>query len=389
MRSAYLLYKRGSGGKGGRIYYAAFWNEDRQDYIRRSTGMTSRAAADAVARKWLDEGLSIQDSQNFLIYMEGFWSDGSDYLRGRELRKKPLSTTYIKNSRSAISRYMRAYLEETGQMQIPLHKVTAGLLEKLMLWLESRGLGSARINGIMKAVRVPLSRAARAGKIRDNPASRVERIPDPAPRRQILELSEAKAFFAQEWTDPRYYACNLIAATTGLRLGEIRGLQAEDIREDYLHVCHNWQDTEPEGRKMKGPKHSTLVVIKSRDVPIPPRLSEVLKEMIANNPWRSGFVIWGNTRGKPPSTTVIEKHFKAALRGIGISEEERRRRNLTFHAWRHWYNTNIRPYVPEYQLRMLTGHRDESMTDRYTTITQEQRQAVAKIAEGLLPTPAQ
>jgi len=65
-----------------------------------------------------------------------------------------------------------------------------------------------------------------------------------------------------------------------MRLGEIRGLQADDIKEDYIHVCHNWQDTEPEGRKMKGPKHSTLANRKERDVPFPPRLAPVLRELI-------------------------------------------------------------------------------------------------------------
>ena len=72
-----------------------------------------------------------------------------------------------------------------------------------------------------------------------------------------------------------------------------------------------------------------------------------------------------------------------ACEKIGITPEERKRRKLNFHAWRHFYNTNIRPYVPDYQLRMLTGHTSEAMTERYTEITTEQRRAVAKIADGL------
>jgi integrase len=111
----------------------------------------------------------------------------------------------------------------------------------------------------------------------------------------------------------------------------------------------------------------------------------VLRELVARNPYGSGFVLWGDAPGKPPSATVIGTHYKAALAAIGIEEPERRERNLTFHAWRHFYNTNIRPYVPDYQLRMLTGHSDAAMTDRYTAITAEQRQAVARVAEGLLP----
>ncbi len=393
MRKPYTVYRL----RGQPAYRIAFWDGHR--YRPRSASMlrlelgipavdlspTTRAGAEAIGRLALDAGLGCQDSSNFLQHVAGFWAADSDYLAGREARKKPLSAVYVTNCRSAIAKYLRPYLEETGQLGLGLARVTAPLLEGWVLWLQRQGLGPARINGILKAVRTPLGRAYRLGRLRDNPARLVERLPDPAPRREILELEEARRFFALPWADPRYYAANLIAAMTGLRLGEIRGLQAEDVRGDYLHVCHNWQDAEPAGRKMKGPKHSTLVNIKVRDVPMPPKLGAVFRELIECSPFRDGFVLWGDRAGAPPSTTIIERHYYAGLRAIGIGEEERKRRALTFHAWRHWYNTNIRPYVPEYQLRLLTGHSDTAMSDRYTAITQEQRQAVAKVAERLLP----
>jgi integrase len=383
-RKPYILYRRASGGKGGKIFYVAFWDPETRNYTnRRSTNMTAKGAADNQARKWLAEGLPTRDAETFVGYLEGFWADGSQYLSGREARLKPLSAVYVINSRSAIAKYVKPWLIDNGKERLLLEGVTAGLLESLTLHLREQGLGPSRINGIVKAVRVPLSNASKMGRIRENPARQVEKMPDPAPKRQVLETDEAQRFFALEWKDPRYYGINILAATTGMRLGEIRGLQAEDIREDYIHVCHNWQDTEPEGRKMKGPKHSTLANRKERDVPIPPRLAPVLRQLVERNPWNDGFVIWGNSPGKPLSESIILRHFYEGLQGIGIGPEERARRKLNFHAWRHFYNTNIRPYVPDYQLRMLTGHTSEAMTERYTEITTEQRQAVARIADGI------
>ncbi|MGA2478947.1 MAG: site-specific integrase [Spirochaetia bacterium] len=383
-RKPYILYRRASGGNSGKIYYVAFWNIETRNYTnRRSTNMTSNGAADNQARKWLAEGLPARDAETFIGYLEGFWANGSQYLAGREARLKPLSATYVINSRSAIAKYVKPWLVENGKEKLPLSGVTAGLLESLTLHLREKGLGPSRINGIVKAIRVPLSNASKMGRIRENPARQVEKLPDPAPKRQILETEEAQRFFALKWNDRRYYGINLLAATTGMRLGEIRGLQADDIKEDYIHVCHNWQDTEPEGRKMKGPKHSTLANRKERDVPFPPRLAPVLRELIKRNPWNDGFVIWGNSQGKPLSESIILRHFYEGLQAIGIGPEERERRKLNFHAWRHFYNTNIRPYVPDYQLRMLTGHTSEAMTERYTEITTEQRRAVAMIADGL------
>ena len=68
---------------------------------------------------------------------------------------------------------------------------------------------------------------------------------------------------------------------------------------------------------------------------------------------------------------------------LGISEEDRRARGLTFHSWRHWYNSMLRGKVADHTLRALTGHKSEAMTDNYTEITADQRAAVGVLA-GLL-----
>jgi integrase len=389
-RNEYILYQRASGGKGGKVFYVAYWDPVSKKYTnRRSTGKTNHGDADNQARAWLKEGVPVRDSEVFCNYLEDFWAEGSQYLVGREARKKPLSAIYVFNSRSAIKKYVVPWLVAQGKEKLKLSEVKAALLESLTIYLnteanEGKGLGPSRVNGVMKAVRVPLSQAVKMGRLHSNPASQVEKLPDPAPKRQVLEIDEARRLFSLEWRDERHYAFNLVAALTGLRLGEIRGLQAEDIRGDYIHVCHNWQDTEPEGRKLKGPKHSTLINIKSRDVPVPPKLMPLLHDLAEKNPWKDGFLIWGDSRGKPLSESVILRHLYEGLEKIGIDAEERRKRRLNFHAWRHFYNTNIRPYVPDYQLRMLTGHTSEAMSDRYTEITAEQRKVVAGIADGLL-----
>lgn len=170
----------------------------------------------------------------------------------------------------------------------------------------------------------------------------------------------------------------------GLRMGEIRGLQAEDIRDGYLHVCHNWQETEGPGHEMKGPKHSTAANPKDRDVPIPPTLERALRDLAAANPHGDGFVFFGDRAGAPPSGEIIGRHFREMLVAVGIPREEQLRRRLTFHSWRHWYNTHMRALVPEYQLRLLTGHTSTEMTDRYTAVTPEQRAAIGEVAGKLL-----
>jgi integrase len=217
-----------------------------------------------------------------------------------------------------------------------------------------------------------------------------------------LNLGEVQRFFALPWRDPRYYAINRVAAMTGMRLGEIRGLQAEDLTEKVerytdaagterqrvtfeIHVCHNWQDTEPDGRKMKGPKHSTLVNVKARDVPISPLLIAMLRELAARNPWQDGFVIWGDSRGKPLSESIILRHYEEQLQKIGIAPEERKRRKLSLHAWRHWYRSELDAAGLSARAGdEITGHAEGSVGHIYTHVTAEQRSVAVKIEAGLL-----
>jgi integrase len=374
MRQAFILYRRAVGGRGGRVYYAAFWNEERHDYMRRSTGQTSKAAADAQARKWLAEGLPLRDSQTFLGYLLGFWQTDSPYLQRKAARGRLLSAAYLRNGRSAIEQHVKPFLETCGKGRLPLSQATAGILEDLILHLRDKGLGSSRINGIYNAVAVPLAEAVRLGLLAHNPASRVERLPDRPPIREILSLGEVRTFFALSWQDPRLLAASLTAATTGLRLGEIRGLQTEDVQSGYLRVQHNWQD----GEGLKPPKWGS-----KRDVPLPARTEAALHALIESNPWGDGFVFYGVRRGFPPDRKTITNAFTDGLLRIGISEEVRRRRGLTFHSWRHFYNSMLRGQLPDHALRALTGHRSEAMTERYTTLTEEQRKAAAVLSSRL------
>jgi len=381
-RKSYILYRRASGGKGGKVWYVAFWSDDQGKYVsRRSTGKTTAGDADRQARRWLEEGPAKSGEPAFLDYLDRFWADGSDYLLGREARGHRLSKMYVGSARSGLRRYVRPYVEANHKSEIGISEINAALLEALLMHLKGLELSPSRANGIMKAIRVPLSYAYRMGLIRENPGPRVQRLPEQAPRRQILTLDEAKRFFLLEWKDRRCYAANLTAALGGLRMGEIRGLQIDDILDAHLHVCHNWIDREG----MKGPKHSTQLDLKWRDVPIPAKLEYVLRQTYADNPWGDRFVFWGPRSGKPISSTSLGDSYICALKAIGIEETQRRDRNLTFHAWRHWYRSMLDSMGLSARAGDdLTGHTGEAIAKRYTHITEEQRKAVAAVAEQTL-----
>jgi integrase len=72
-----------------------------------------------------------------------------------------------------------------------------------------------------------------------------------------------------------------------------------------------------------------------------------------------------------------------ALNRMGITETERKLRNLTFHSWRHFYNTMLRGRIPDSKLQKLTGHRTQAMTERYSHFTMDDFQDVRAIQEEL------
>jgi integrase len=377
------------------MYYAAFWSEEGGDYIgRRSVGSllaelpvripatpTSKAGARAIVEAWLADHAPGHRSSPILAvdYLDEFWTEGGDYATGKTARGKGLSSQYLYNNRAWIKKYVRPYLEGQGR-KITLGRLTAAHIEGLAMHLYSLELSTKTANGIMAAVSSALAEAERLGKIRDNPARRVERLAEEDYIRQPLSIAECRAFFGITWIDPRLLAVNLRGATTGMRLGEVRGLQAEDILSDAIHVCHNWQDREG----LKGPKGSKGANIKERFVPLPGKTREVITQLADRNPWGDGFAIFGDVRERPISARLIQTSYNAALAAIGIDDQARTARGLGFHAWRHWYNSQLRGQVPDHALRALTGHHSEAMTDLYTEITAEQRAAVMLLAEGLV-----
>ena len=96
-------------------------------------------------------------------------------------------------------------------------------------------------------------------------------------------------------------------------------------------------------------------------------LKEVITKREVSDP--DDFVFYGKDKKTPVYYKTISEGFYKALDSIGIGSEQRKQRKLTFHSWRHFFNTNMRMLIPDAQLRLLTGHQTEEMSDRYTQLS--------------------
>jgi hypothetical protein len=69
-----------------------------------------------------------------------------------------------------------------------------------------------------------------------------------------------------------------------------------------------------------------------------------------------------------------------------LGEIARKERNISFHGFRHFFNSTIRGTVSDDILRLQTGHLDEKMTDLYDHMTDDRGEQLRKAVQAkILP----
>jgi integrase len=69
-----------------------------------------------------------------------------------------------------------------------------------------------------------------------------------------------------------------------------------------------------------------------------------------------------------------------------LGEIARRERNVSFHGFRHFFNSTIRGTVSDDILRLQTGHADEKMTDHYDHMTDDRGEQLRRAVQAkILP----
>lgn len=254
-----------------------------------------------------------------------------------------------------------------------LSSITPKAVERWMFELRDRSLSAKRVNNIMGTLRTMLTEAVRLRQLDANPMGHVRPLAGGTPERKLLTLEEVRRLFApaaveEAWGGHLLYrAINLTAAATGCRLGELLALQDADVHDEgYFHVAHSWHP------------HYGLLPTKTRqerDVPVPARVLEALAPFRGSG----GFVFSMNRGQRPIGNGNATRALHIALQKIGIPAEDQVRRHLSFHGWRHWFNSMARARsVPLAVLQRVTGHATAAMTERYTTFSLEDFTAVVK-----------
>ncbi len=360
---------------GKTVYYYRTYDRDGHRTTARSTGQSTKTTARAYCTQLLREDRLVPARELlFRDYAIDWWIyEKCRYIKGRLARRGAFSRTHADIQRMNLEKHILPAFGDTE-----LNKITSGQIESWLLSFQERGLSNVTANHCLATLRIMLNEAYRLELIKHNPVAAVKPLKEQSKARSILTLQEVKTLFESErsretWSSAVTFAANLLGACTGMRLGEVQALQVEDVYPDHVHVCRSLDRR----YGLKDTKNG-----ESRDIPIPSSVSQCLQQLKEINP--RGFIFSNNGGNNPVYHKTLTGALYRALCKIGISAEERKARNITFHSWRHFFNSLLRSRVPDSKLKKLTGHRTQGMTERYTHFGLQDFEDVKEIQEQLV-----
>ncbi len=331
----------------------------------KTTGETTKALAKHVVTKLMQRKVAGNPNPLFNNYAEPFfdWERCPHVLR-LKAEGKHIGERYCHSERVLLEQYV--FPSSLGKMHIA--DIRRGDLLDYRARLQAKGVSGNTINKIMKAVKVIFSEAVYREDLPYNPALGLGNVVTNNKEAGIFSELELRALFRNPydsllWRSPSDYICFLIAASTGMRSGEVLALRWCNVHvaDRYIHICEAWKDN---NHTVSGLPKS----YKPRDVIIPQYLADRLVEYQRITAFGApGDLVVCTDDGRPYTIVRWQKVFKRALYGIGITEEDRVARHLKPHSFRHTLNTLMREKgVNPDVIRLMLGWSDAKIQNNYT-----------------------
>ena len=357
----------------------------------------NKTEAYSVAQAALDKGLVMHNKKKGLLipFIQKFWDyDNSPYLKETSYEGKELGKANFDNQLRAFNTYCLGIIP-TG---LTFNEVTVSLLEDIKTSLRERNLSASTYNKALSSIRQPLQYLYEKGKMSINYSDRLKGIPQRNKKEKGVFDSREEAEKFIRYIKRKYrpgtferwrYLFPALGYYSGMREGEIRALKVSDITLEegnemgIILVAHAYNDDEKEGEKYKCTKGKE----KRHTVAPSPLLREVL-DFIKLSPYPDGYIFASNTKPEVPiyKKSISEAFNMDLCESLGISETERMDRNITFHSLRHAFNTKlVYSGMSGEDIRSMTGHKSEGMTEHYTHITKEGLDSLAKAVSESIP----
>ena len=384
-RYSFTFFKRSTKSNSIILYVRIVDKQTGRVLAQRSTGTDDEREAaafagrlleslplDALARSQEDRAAAdFAEAENLRSAMLSkffaqFWAEGSSYLIARAEAGKPLSGAYLRDRRSSIKRFAAPY---PLFQRTPLSDTSLLLLEGFRDYLRKKGVSPNIRNVALDSLRAPISWAQKRGLVDSSFSfSAIDRPKTTYRKRGVLTDEEVAKVIAlpveSSWTnkegdnlhvavrprprlskgeknekciriDLRQKTAFLLSELAGLRRGEIRALKwgAVDLTRRRIEVVDNYVPVDG-AKKPKTGSVGTVPI--SEDLrPVLQELKDIAQRLKLDGP--DNYVLMGARPSVPINEITIARGYRRALLAIGITDEDRKSRNLVPHSGRLCY----------------------------------------------------
>lgn len=302
--------------------------------------------------------VTTEKQKTFAEILDGIFDyKTSEMIKRKHLRGKRYSRNHADIQRRQYENHIRPFFCDKNP-----RKIKATTVEDWVDILLAKKLKAISIAHLFSTLNILFKELIRMEYIDRNPLEGVERFSKKTAEKDIYRDDEIETLFSSPdsyrniWnkSTPYYVICRL-ASETGIRMGEAQALLKDNVKETSIIIAHSWD-------RKYGLKDTKTG--ETREIPIFPEMRRWLEKQMQENKTDYVFALPG---GKGPvDHKAVHKHLYRALRKIGITEEEREKRSLSFHNFRHTLNTRlINSGAPLMLVQSITGHRDVKMSEHY------------------------
>lgn len=340
----YIIFPR-TLQSGRKVYYYQFRYPDGRRSPLFSTGETVLSKAKRVVQALYNAGEfnTYKQSVKFGVYTKDFFSKEGQYYEYQSVAGKPLKDSTIASYEKILNNQLLPFFAEKD-----ICTINKDCIKEWIVWA-SKYWSPKTINGAHGVLNIILETALDKEIISRNPLAGLKFRPVKKKERELLTVDEIRTIYKSDlWARDSQRKMFLLAAITGMRIGEISALKKTDFHENYIDVTKTFSDRFGLGSTKTG---------ENRKVPI----VENFDTGHSNSEW----AFEGVTMDKPMLSHAVYNAFARICEKIDI---DRIGRGITIHSLRNFFISYLQSEnIPQSKIKAVVGHSDKSnMTEHYT-----------------------
>lgn len=359
----YRLFRKPNG-------YWYYWVYKDGKRYNRSTNEKSKTRAIEIIKERLDRGTILGKASSSMMffkdYAEIFYVPGKCPIIGEYLKRGgSLTTQHIKQSRAFI---VDKLIPDWGETR--LKDFTKANITEWLLGLPARyEIGIPRANQTLFILKQILNEAVNENLLIRNPAADVKPLVGTNEGKDAFTEEQIAQIFSTPWKNSLAETACLLAAMTGMRLGEVQALTTDQIKNGYLQIDASYSPYDK--RKTTKSGHSRIVPI-----------TDEMRQLLLDTAITDGYIFSLDGR-KPMSRSNLTDALKDRLDELGITKGATGKK-VSFHSFRHTFNSKlVASDIQGAQIRAVIGHESQTMTEHYTHLTAEDMKSVKAVQQRI------